>query len=119
MDNMDDRFKYVNDLSVLLKFTVYTTQAVPQFSPDILTKFKEECSTNSLQINERKTKILRINPPKQDLDCPVPWFPFVSSATVVGVNFSADAHFQVLVQKGNCALRSLISMRRLGFPVNN
>ncbi|KAK2712476.1 hypothetical protein QYM36_011237 [Artemia franciscana] len=56
-DNIDDQFKYVDNLSALLKFIVYTTKAMPQFSPDLLAEFKEECSTNSLQINKSSTKI--------------------------------------------------------------
>ena len=96
MDNMDDRLKYVDDPPELLKFTVDTTQAMPQFSHDLLIEFKEECSADSLKINERKTKIVRLNPLKRDLVYSAPWFPLVSSGEVMGVNFSADySGFQV------------------------
>ena len=101
---------------------LYTTKAMSQFSPDILTEFKEECSANTLQINESKTKILKFNPLKGDLVCPNPWSPLVLPALVLGVDISVDcsfsAHIRGLVQKGNCALSSLILMCRLGFPVD-
>ena len=106
MDNTDNRLKHVDNLSALFEFTVYTTQAMPQFRPALLTKFKGECSANSLQTNESKTKIVTFNPLKQDLVCSTPWFLLVSSATFLGVNLRVDcsfrAHFQWLFQKSNC-----------------
>ena len=55
--------RHIDDLHAHLKLTVDTIRAISLFSPDLLTEFKEECSTNSLQINESKTKIVRFNLP--------------------------------------------------------
>ena len=53
-----DRFKYVDNLSVLLKHLIVNSEAVPQFSGVIMSNFKDQYTINSLQINEGKAKIL-------------------------------------------------------------
>ena len=115
----EDRFKYVDDLSLLLKYLAEKSDVYPQFSSEIRNSFLEACSINDLQLNMNKTKVMRFNPLKRDLSCPVPWYPTTSTSVILGVTFSDDcsfsAHIAGLVKKGSCALQSLITLRRLGF----
>lgn len=119
--DFDERFKFVDDLSTLLKYLIEKSQTVPQFSESFIDNFRDQCSENSLQINETKTKILRFNPLKRDFQCPPPPYQSVSSAVILGVTFSVDCsfslHVQEVVKKANCAMRTLLLMRRFGFSV--
>ena len=121
LSDFDDRFKFVDDLSALLKYHVKDSQAVAQFDPNFFDQFKSQCTANSLQINENKSKVLRFNPLKRDFTYPATLFPSASCATILGVTFSVDCsfsiHVQELVKKGHYAMRTLVAMRRLGFPV--
>jgi hypothetical protein len=111
----------VDDLSALLKYLIEKSQVIPQFDSDLKYKFNDQWSTNGVHVNVKKTKVMRFNPLKRDVACPDPWYPTTSTAVVLGVTFSDDCsfgpHVTNLVRKGNYALRSLTSLRRLGFSI--
>ena len=54
--DFDERFKYVDDLSALLKFLVDKSQAIPQFQGELKDSFTDQCRNNGLQINVNKQK---------------------------------------------------------------
>ena len=64
---------------------------------------------------------MHFNPLKSDVAWPDLWYPTTSTAVVLGVTFSDDCSFGPnvtnLVRKRNYALRSLTSLRRLGFSI--
>ena len=115
----EERFKFVDDLSSLLKYIVENAVAKQQFEPTLFSDFVNQCKSNSLQLNEQKSKVLRFNPLKRDITIPDVPFPTVSSATILGVTFTSDCSFKLhvdnIVRKGHYSIQSLTSMRRLGF----
>ena len=115
----EERFKYVDDLSALLKYIVENAVTKQQYDPTFFTDFINQCKSNSLQVNEQKSKVLRFNPLKRDITIPGALFPIVSSATILGVTFTSDCSFKLhvdnILHKGHYSIQSLTSMRRLGF----
>ena len=115
----EERFKFVDDLSALLKYIVENAVTKQQYDPTFFTDFINQCKSNSLQVNEQKSKVLRFNPLKRDITIPDALFPIVSSATILGVTFTSDCSFKLhvdnIVHKGHYSIQSLTSMRRLGF----
>ena len=115
----EERSKFVDDLSALLKYIVENAVTKQQSDPTFFTDFINQCKSNSLQVNEQKSKVLRFNPLKRDITIPDALFPIVSSATILGVTFTSDCSFKLhvdnIVHKGHYSIQSLTSMRRLGF----
>ena len=106
-------------LSELLKYIVENAVAKQQSDPTFFTDFINQCKSNSLQMNEQKSKVLRFNPLKRDITIPDALFPIVSTATILGVTFTSDCSFKLhvdnIVHKGHYSIQSLTSMRRLDF----
>ncbi|XP_065584632.1 uncharacterized protein LOC136043664 [Artemia franciscana] len=122
LSGYEERLKYVDDLSVLLKYIVEKSEVVPQFCNEIINNFKDECTANSRQINEGKTKILRFNPLKRDFVCTPPPYPSESLTVVLGVKFSINCsfghHANTIIKKANSAMRTPILMCLFGFSVS-
>ena len=112
-------FQVVDDLSALLKYIVENAVIKQQSGVTFFTDFINQCKSNSLQVNEQKSKVLQFNPLKQDITIPDALFPIVSSATILGVTFTSDCSFKLhvdnIVHKGHYLIQSLTSMHRLGF----
>jgi hypothetical protein len=83
----EERFKFVDDLSSLLKYIVENAVAKKQFEPTLFSDFVNQCKSNSLQLNEQKSKVLHFNLLKQDITIPDVPFPTILSATILGVTF--------------------------------
>ena len=118
-----DRYKFVDDLSFLLKYLLEGQSAILLFDPSLPTVYQNECERASLTLNEQKCKVLRFNPLKSDFQEPPTLFKTVGSEKILGVIFSVDCkfnnHVSDLVRKGYAALQSLITMKRFGFSVNS
>ena len=123
LSDFEVMFKYVDDLSVLLKHLIGSSEAVPRFSAAIMSNFKDQCTINSLQINEGKTKIVCSNPIKRHFVSPPPPYPSFSSAVILGVTFSVDSsfstHVDTVIKKANDAMGTLILLRRFNFSVSH
>ena len=115
----EEHFKFVDDLSVLFKYIVENAVAKQQSDPTFFPNFINQCKSNSLKVNEQKSKVLRFNPLRRDITIPDSLFPIVSSATILGVTFTSDCSFKLhvdnIVHKGHFSIQSLTSMRKLGF----
>ena len=113
-----DKFKYVDNLSVLMKYLTENFKAVPQFSDAIMSNSIDRCTINSLQ----RRKILCFNPPKRDFVSLPPPYPSVSSEVTLGATLSVDCsfntHVDIISIKANGAMRTLILLRRSSFSVS-
>jgi len=60
LSEFEDRFKYVDDLSVLLKYLIENSEAVPQFSDVIMSNFKTNAPSTALKSTKEKPKSLAL-----------------------------------------------------------
>ena len=113
-----DRYKFVDDLSLVLTYLLEGNTPIAQFASDIFDQLNSQCNESNLIINATKSKILRLCPLKRDFTPPleVP-FPVVSEVKILGVIFSRDcsftAHVDSVIRKANASLQTLSKMRRL------
>ena len=114
----DDRYKFVDDLSIVLAYLVENVIITKQFSDQLLDQLKTECSSHDLTINLAKSKIIRFNPLKRNIDMPLVPFPIVNEIKILGVTFTSDcsfsAHIDLTIHKANASLQTLTKMRRFG-----
>ena len=62
----DDRYKFVDDLSFILKYLVQNGVVTPKFSSNFFSVFTKECAELNFEINVNRSKIVRFNPLKID-----------------------------------------------------
>ena len=96
LSDFEDSFKYVDNLSVFQKCLIENFKVFYQSSDAIMSNFKDQFTTNRLQINKGKTKILHFNPLMSDLVSPPPYYPSVSLAVILGVTCYVDCLFNTL-----------------------
>ena len=117
----EDRFKYADNLSALLKYIIKNFEVLPKFSDAIMRNFKKAHSISSLPINKGNTQILRFNPLKRNFISRPPPYPSVSSEVTLGATLSVDCsfntHVDIISIKANGAMRTLILIRRFGYSV--
>jgi hypothetical protein len=95
--------------SALMKYNlIERSQLIIQLDSDLKDKFKDQCSSNGIQVPVYKTKVIRFNPLKRDVDYPDPLYPTTSTAVVLGVTFRDNCAFSPnatnLVRKGKYEL---------------
>ena len=71
LNHHDDRYKFVDDLSIVLAYLVKNTIITKQFSDQLFDQLKTKCSSHDLTINIAKSKIIRFNPLKRNIDMPL------------------------------------------------
>ena len=118
LQNFEERLKFVDDLSFVLKYLVREGVIERQFSETLLASFSEDCERYKLTLNADKSTILRFCPLKRDLEFPQVPFPIVPSAKILGVTLSMDCtfteHVEKVIKAGNASLQTLVLMRRFG-----
>ncbi|XP_065562451.1 uncharacterized protein LOC136028533 [Artemia franciscana] len=117
----EDHYKFIDDISFLLKYLVENGIVKKEFSDDFFDAFIAECNVSKLIINTNKSKVLRFNPLKRTFSQPYVPFPTVDSIKILGVTFSSDCsfglHVENVVKNANACLQSLSTMRRFGCDV--
>ena len=104
----------------MLAYLVENTIITKQFSDQLFDQLKTKCSSHDLTINVAKSKIIRFNPLKRNIDMPLVPFPIknLNKIKILGVTFTSDcsfsAHINLTVHKANASLQTLIKMRRFG-----
>ena len=88
----EDRYKFVDDMSIVLAHLVENTIITKQFSDQLFDQQKTECSGHDLTINVAKSRIIRFNPLKRNIDMPLVPFPVVNEIKILGVIFTSDCH---------------------------
>ncbi|XP_065583824.1 uncharacterized protein LOC136042814 [Artemia franciscana] len=73
----EDHYKFIDDISFLLKYLVENGIVEKEFSDDIFDAFIAECNVSKLIINTNKSKVLRFNPLKHTFSQPNVPFPIV------------------------------------------
>ena len=86
----EDHYKFIDDISFLLKYLVENGIVKKEFSDDFFDAFIAECNVSKLIINTNKSKVLRFNPLKRTFSQPYVPFPIVDSIKILGVTFSSD-----------------------------
>jgi hypothetical protein len=94
LSNNDQRYKFVDDLSVLLNYEAKNSIVTPWFPHDLMKMLNKEVEQANLTINSTKSKVIRSNPLKCDLDVPNSLFPLSNSAKLQGVILSSDCKIQ-------------------------
>ena len=69
--------------------------AKQQSDPTIIRDLINKRKSNSLQVNEQKSKVLRFDPLKRDINLLDALFPILSSSTILGVTFTSDCSFKL------------------------
>ena len=111
----DDHYKFVDDLSFILKYLVQNGVVTPQFSSNFFSVFTKECAELNLEINVNKSKIVCFNPLISDVM--EPNFPFLltNNIKILGVtssnDFSFAAHIENVVKSANASIQTLNGMR--------
>ena len=94
LSNNDQRYEFVDDLSVLLNYEAKYSSVTPCFPHDLMEMLNKEVEQANLTINSTKSKVIRFNPLKRDLDVPNSLFPLSNSAKLLGVILSSDCKIQ-------------------------
>ena len=106
----DDRYKFVGDLSFILKYLVQNGVLTPQFSSNFFSVFTKECAELNIEINRNKSKIVRFYPLKINVMEPNVPFPLTNSLKILGVTFSNDfifaAHIESMIKSANASLQT-------------
>ncbi|XP_065582837.1 uncharacterized protein LOC136041954 [Artemia franciscana] len=117
----EDHYKFIDDISFLLKYLVENGIVKKEFSDDFFDALIAECNVSKLIINTNKSKVLRFNPLKRTFSQPYVPFPIVDSIKILGVTFSSDCsfglHVENVVKNANACLQSLSTVRRFGCDV--
>ena len=94
----DDRYKFVDDLTFILKYLVQNEIVTSQFSSNFFSVFTKECAELNLEINVNKSKIVRFKSLKSDVMEPNVLFLLTSSIKILGVTFSNDFSFAAHIE---------------------
>ena len=54
----NDHYKFVDDLSFILKYLLQNAVVTPKFSSNFVSVFKKECTDLNLEVNRNKSKIV-------------------------------------------------------------
>ena len=89
----NDNFKFVDDLSFILKNLVKNGVLTPKFSSDFVSVFKKECAELNLKVNRNKSKIVSFKQLESTVIKPNAPFPLTNSIKILGVTFSNNFSF--------------------------
>ena len=113
-----DKYKFVDDLSLLFPYRLHGNVPTKQFPEITFDLLRSQCSDMKMTINFVKSKILRLNPLKRDFVPPEVPFSDVSEVKVLSVILSHDCtfttHINSVTRKVNASLQTLSKMRRFG-----
>ena len=93
----NDHYKFVDDLSFILKYLLQNAVMTPKFSSNFVSVFKKECADLNLEVNWNKSKIVSFNPLESDVMEPNVPLPLTNSIKILGVTFSNDFSFATYI----------------------